>query len=67
MLRHFLPHLNRDSVWRVQKDAGLNCWSPKSKIRPARGDGTFRDYDLGYVHIDVRHLPKLQTQNDEAR
>lgn len=67
VLRHFLPHLNRDSVWRILKDAGLNCWSPKSKIRPARGDSTFRDYDLGYVHIYVRHFPKLQTQNDKAR
>ncbi|MCG4255125.1 IS481 family transposase [Acetobacter senegalensis] len=67
VLRHFLPHLNRDSVWRILKAAGLNRRPPKAKIRPARGDGTFRDYDLGYVHIDVKHLPKLQTQDGEAR
>lgn len=67
VLRHFLPHLNRDSVWRILKDAGLNRRPVKEKIRPARGEGTFRDYDLGYVHIDVKHLPKLQTADGEAR
>ena len=24
-------------------------------------DALFREYDLGYVHIDVKHLPKLRT------
>ncbi len=32
-----------------------------------RGEGIFWDYDLGYVHIDVKHLPKLQTADGEAR
>jgi len=67
VLRHFLPHLNRDSIWRILKDAGLNRRPAKERIRPARGDGTFKDYDLGYVHIDVKHLPKLRTQDGEAR
>ena len=67
VLRHFLPHLNRDSVWRILKDAGLNRRPTKEKICPVRGDGTFRYYDLGYVHIDVKHLPKLQTKDGEAR
>ena len=29
--------------------------------------GTFKDYDLGFVHIDIKHLPKLQTANGERR
>ena len=32
-----------------------------------RGKGTFRDYDLGFIHIDIKHLPKLQTANGERR
>ncbi|GBR59505.1 transposase [Gluconobacter thailandicus F149-1 = NBRC 100600] len=32
-----------------------------------RGEGIFRDYDLGDVHIDVKHLSKLQTADGEAR
>ncbi len=35
--------------------------------RPKRGQGSFRDYDLGFVHIDIKHLPKLQTANGERR
>ncbi len=29
--------------------------------------GRFRDYDLGFVHIDIKHLPKLQTADGERR
>ncbi|WP_408906558.1 hypothetical protein [Roseomonas sp. E05] len=32
-----------------------------------RGKGTFRDYDLGFIHIDIKHLPKLQTANGKRR
>lgn len=38
-----------------------------ASTRPIRGKGTFRDYDLGFVHIDIKHLPKLQTANGERR
>src|SRR6185503_18302208 len=27
----------------------------------------FKDYDLGFVHVDVKHLPKLRTQDGESR
>jgi transposase InsO family protein len=67
VVRHFLPHLNRDSVWRILKDAGLNRRPPKERAQPARGRGKFRDYDLGYVHIDIKHLPKLRTADGETR
>ncbi|MFB9872002.1 hypothetical protein ACFFLJ_11835 [Acetobacter farinalis] len=32
-----------------------------------RGQGKFRDCDPGYVHIDEKHLPKLQTANGDRR
>jgi hypothetical protein len=35
--------------------------------RPVRGEGTFQDYDLGFVHIDIKQLPKLQATNGERR
>ena len=48
-----------------------------SRLR-ARGDyhqrssasaeaGAVRDYDLGFVHRDIKHLPKLQTADGECR
>jgi transposase len=57
VVSHFLPHLNRDSVWRILKAEGLNCRAKPLSEQPAKGQGTFRDYDLGFVHIDVKHLP----------
>ena len=64
---HFLPHLNRDSIWRILKAEGLNRRSKPVADKPAKGQGTFRDYDLGFVHIDIKHLPKLQTSDGERR
>ena len=64
-VRHFLPHLNRDSISRILRAEGLGRLPAAS--RPRRGSGTFKDYDLGFVHIDVKHLPKLRTRNGESR
>ncbi len=64
---HFLPHLNRHNVWRILKAEGLNRRPKPASERPAKGQGTFRDYDLGFVHIDIKHLPKLQTSDGERR
>jgi transposase InsO family protein len=35
--------------------------------QPVKGQGRFRDYDLSYVHIDVKRLPKLRTADGEGR
>ena len=67
VLRHFLPHLNRDSVYRVLKSEGLNRRPPKPTTVPAKGQGRFKDYDLGFIHIDVKHLPKLRTADGQTR
>src|SRR3712207_4311671 len=65
VVTHFLPHLNRHAVYRILKAEGLGRLPPAS--RPRKPDGTFRDYDLGFVHVDVKHLPKLRTQDGESR
>ena len=52
-----LPHLNRDSIWRILKAEGLNRRPKPFSERPAKGQGSFRDYDLGFIHIDIKHLP----------
>src|SRR5919199_220491 len=67
VVTHFLPHLNRDSVWRILRAEGLSRRPPPISDRPKRGQGRFKDYDLGFVHIDIKHLPKLQTANGERR
>ena len=65
VVRHFLPHLNRDSIYRILRAEGLGRLPAAS--RPRRDSGIFKDYDLGFVHIDVKHLPRLRTRNGESR
>jgi transposase InsO family protein len=67
VIRHFLPHLNRDSIWRILKAEGLNRRPKPAPAQPIKGQATFKDYDLGFVHIDIKHLPKLQTADGERR
>jgi len=65
VITHFLPHLNRDAVYRIPKAEGLGrLTGPR---RPRKPDGTFKTDDLGFVHVDVKHLPKLRTSNGESR
>ena len=65
VVTHFLPHLNRDAVYRILKAEGLGRLPPADRAR--KPNGTFKDYDLGFVHVDVKHLPKLRTANGESR
>src|SRR4051794_5922913 len=65
VVTYFLPHLNRDAVYRILKAEGLGRLPPASRSR--KPNGTFKDYDLGFVHVDVKHLPKLRTSNGESR
>lgn len=59
-LRHFLPHLNRDSIYRILKAEGLGRLPPPSSRPRQKEAKTFKAYDLGFLHIDIKHLPKLQ-------
>jgi transposase InsO family protein len=65
IVAHFLPHLSRDAVYRILRAEGLGRLPPAS--RPRQPAGSFRDYDLGFVHVDVKHLPKLRTAGGEWR
>jgi transposase InsO family protein len=62
---HFLPHLNRDAVHRILRAEGLN--RRPAPATPERAAGKFREYEVGFVHVDVKHLPKLRTSDGELR
>jgi transposase InsO family protein len=62
---HFLPHLDRDNVYRILKAAGLSRRPPPAA--PERTASKFKEYELGFVHMDVKHLPKLRTSDGEPR
>jgi transposase InsO family protein len=65
VLTHFLPHLNRDAVYRILKAEGLNRLPPATRTR--KPHGVFKEYELGFVHLDVKHLPKLRDRDGVTR
>src|SRR5512133_1672677 len=65
VVSHFLPHLNRDAVYRILKAEGLVRLPPAHPTK--RKNGSFKEYDLGFVHLDIKHLPKLRTADGESR
>jgi transposase len=65
VVAHFLPHLDRDNVYRILKAAGLS--RRPAPAAPERAAGRFREYELGFIHLDVKHLPKLRTADGEWR
>lgn len=67
VVRHVLPHLDRDNVYRILKAEGLNRLPRRTEDGRKKGTGRFRTYDLGFVHMDVKHLPKLRTENGGTR
>ena len=67
VVTHFLPQLNRDSVWRLLRAEGLSRRARPSTDWPQRGQGHFKDDGRGFIHSDSKPLPKLQTSNGERR
>src|SRR4028118_2038891 len=65
VVTHFLPHLNRDAVYRILKAEDLNRLPAQSRSR--KPHGAFKAYDLGFVHLDVKHLPKLRDRDGVTR
>jgi transposase InsO family protein len=65
VVRHFLPHLDRDNVYRILKAEGLS--RRPAPTTPARASTRFKEYELGFVHVDVKHLPTLRTADGEWR
>ncbi|CAO4184681.1 Protein kinase C [Methylorubrum aminovorans] len=65
VISHFLPHPNRNAVYRILKAEGLNRLPPAEQARTPHG--AFKDYEVGFVHVDVKHLPKLQDRDRVLR
>ena len=65
VVRHFLPHLGRDHVYRILRAEGLN--RRPVRATPETPASKFKEYELGFVHVDVKHLPKLRTSDGELR
>ena len=67
VVTHFLPPLNRDRVGRIRKAEGWHRRAVSAATQSAQGAGTCKEYDLGFLPIDSKHWPKLQTSHGERR
>jgi transposase InsO family protein len=65
VVRHFLPHLGRDHVYRILRAEGLG--RRPVRATPEKAAGKFKEYEVGFVHLDVKHLPELRTADGESR
>lgn len=65
VVSHFLPHLNWDAVYRILKAEVLNRLPPAEKAR--KPHSSFKDYEVGFIHVDVKHLPNLQDRDRVSR
>src|SRR3954465_736461 len=65
VVRPFLPPPGRDNVYRILKAAGLSRRPAPAK--PETPASKFKEYELGFIHVDVKHLPELRTADGECR
>ena len=65
VVSHFLPHLNWDAVYRILRAEGLTRLPPSEQAR--KPHGTFKNYEVGFVHVDVKHRPNLSDRDGTTR
>jgi hypothetical protein len=65
VVSHFLPLLNQDAVCRILKAEVLDRLPPVEKARKLHG--RFMDYEVGFIHVDLKHLPERQDRDRVLR
>jgi transposase-like protein len=64
ILKSFIPKLNRDNLYTTLRQKGLNrndLFLPKIETE-GKIIKKFKDYEPGYIHIDIKFLPKLDNE-----
>ncbi len=62
ILKPFIPNLNKDNLYITLKQKGLNrneliLPEKETKQKPIK---KFKKYNQGYIHVDVKYLPKIK-------
>ena len=53
-----IPHANRSNIYRTLKSQGISTVPQEQKEKAKK----FKEYEPGYLHIDVTYLPKIDGQ-----
>ena len=53
-----IPHANRSNIYRTLKAFEINKVPEEQKAKAKK----FKEYEPGYLHIDVTYLPKFEKQ-----
>ncbi|MCB4805519.1 integrase core domain-containing protein [Methylobacterium brachiatum] len=61
VVSHFPSHLNRDASYRILRVESLNRLPPAEQAR--KPHGTFQDYQVGFINVNVKHLLKLRDRD----
>ena len=64
ILKPFIPKLNRDNLYKTLKQKGLNrneLFLPQVELEE-KVKKKFKEYDPGYIHIDIKFLPKINKE-----
>ena len=56
VVTHFLPHLNRDSIWRILRSEGLGRRRPPVSPEPVRGKGSFREVPISASFTSISSI-----------
>ena len=65
-LKPFLPHLNRHNIYRCLKRHGLSRLkelTQEIEIKEVKKE--FKEYGPGYVHVDIKEMPKLKGETEK--
>lgn len=67
-LEEFIPKTNRDNIYRCLKRNGIfEIEKQKSEATKEKKEvGKFEDYIPGYIHVDIKLMPKLKSENEKG-
>jgi len=66
ILKPFIPHINRYNVYRCLKRHGLSQLKVLiEETETKEPHKPFKKYEPGYVHIDVKKMPKLKGETEK--
>ena len=65
VLKPFIPHLNKDNIYRCLKRYGLPSLKEMVVKEEKEEVKEFKMYDPGYIHVDVKEMPKIKGEIDK--